>query len=366
MPLSKALVQSFQKNRLLLGSGWRAFFAPYNIALGSAVANTTQGPKILDLQKDGPFNTNSPPSGWTDLGWIKDVRLAPASKIGNIRSGYRGAVRAKYRGEVGETFEFKFREMSRMAFKLSTGSTVFNLLDNSVASTVGPVSGSGAVAVPLHASGYQAAGAGATAGSPTLFVPAGSGSLFAVGQYVVCDVDYDGSSYGLVGSAGIPIFQGAVTDVDYIRKTSDWVGRITAISAGAVSGGDGLVLSQPLVGGGSGNPTGLLAPPVTAKVQRIKGFAAREGGTFLAEWSGLFIIDTIDGAQIAVYYPHIAIAQFRDIAGWAIENIGNTDFTGYELDCVMETLAFDDPVDGETVVAYRAFYPGGRVQDIAI
>jgi hypothetical protein len=68
-------------------------------------------------------------------------------------------------------------------------------------------------------------------------------------------------------------------------------------------------------------------------------------------------MDTIDAAQIAVYYPHVSIAQFRDVAAWAIENIGTTDETGYELDCVMNALAFDDPIDGETVVGYKAFFP---------
>jgi hypothetical protein len=84
MALSKALVQPFRKNVLLIGAGWRSFFAPYNPALGSAVASTVLGPTILDLQTYGPFNTNAPPTGWTDLGWIKDFKLTPGSKIGQV------------------------------------------------------------------------------------------------------------------------------------------------------------------------------------------------------------------------------------------------------------------------------------------
>ena len=118
-------------------------FAPYNPALGSAVASTVLGPTILDLQTQGPFNTNAPPLGWTDLGWIKDFKLTPGSKIGQVRSGYRGAVRAQYRGEVGESFEFKFREAARMQFKIATGTDPFNLLAAALPTTVGPLSASG-------------------------------------------------------------------------------------------------------------------------------------------------------------------------------------------------------------------------------
>jgi len=367
MPLSKGLVQPYRKSNILVGAGWRAFFAPFNIEFGAQSAVTTDGPKILDLQKDGPFSTNSPPAGWFDLGWIKDFRPAPESKIGQVRSGYRGAVRSQYRGQVGESFEFKFREMTRMAYKISTGTNIFNLLDNATASVLGPLSGSGAQAVPLHASGYQAAGAGLTAGRPTVFVPAASGTLFAVNQYIVVDIDYDISTSGLVGDTGTPVFPGAVVDVDYIRKNSDYVSRVIEIVSNAVTGADGLVLSGVLVGGGSGETAAArTTPPNTAKVQKIKGFASREGGTFITEWSALFICDTLDQAQIAFYYPHVSAVVSRGMPEWAIENVGTTDLTGYELDCMLAALAFDDPIDGETVVAYRAFYPSGRVQALQI
>jgi hypothetical protein len=143
-----------------------------------------------------------------------------------------------------------------------------------------------------------------------------------------------------------------VTDIDYIRKTSDFVARCISVNANA------LTLDQPFVGGGSGLTQPYpVSPPAGSNVQRISGWAAREGGTFITEWSGLFILDTIDSAQIAVYYPHVSIAQFRDVNAWAIENVGTTDETGYDLDCVMNALAFDDPIDGETVVGYKAYYP---------
>lgn len=365
MPLPKSLTQPFRRGQLLVGGAWRAYFAPFNSSLAIANTSTSLGPAILDLQVQGPFNENSLPAGWFDLGWINKFKLTPASKIGSVRSGYRGAIRAQYRGQVGESFEFTFRESTRMAWKISTGCEMFNLLQNPGAapSTVGPLSSSGATAVAIGASGYIASYpvAGAAFQQPVLFVAAGQGNQFS-GQYIVCDDDYNPALYGQVGAAGIPVFQNAITDVDFIRKTSDYIARVVLVIPTLVAGQDGLVLNSPgFVGGGNSSSVvsglGPVAPTSTAKIQIMKGYASREGGTFITEWSALIIMTTIDGSQIAVYYPHVSPNQFKDIAGWTLENAGTTDLTGYELDGVFEALAFDDPLDGETVVRYCAYYP---------
>lgn len=347
MSLQKSLVQPFRRNMLLLGSGWRAYYAPYNSALGSAVADTTIGPKILDLNQ-GPFLDSALPAGWFDCGWIKDFAVTPASKIGNIRSGFHGAVRSKVRGEIGETMAFKFREFSRMALKIASGCDVINLLA-ATATGSSPVSG-GTATDPIAVSmvSYNAL-------TPSVTVGTGSGALFAVGDYIVCDKDYDGTSYGLIGENGTNAFQGLITDTQYIRKTSDFVARIASIS------GDTLTLSKKFIGGGSGDPTGNTYPQAGSKIQKIKGWASREGGTYIQEWSALFLLDSIDGWQCAQYYPHVAIDSFKGVMPWAIENVGTTDLQGYELDCSMEGLAFDDPEDGQTIIGYRAFYPARKI-----
>lgn len=362
MALPKSLTQPFRKGSLLVGGGWRGFFSPYNAALGDTSNSTSNGVAVLDLQVQGPFNESSLPGNFVDLGWINKFKITPGSKIGSVRSGYRGAIRAQYRGQVGESIEFTFRESTRLAWKISTGTEVFNLLSNpnAVASTLGPLSSSGAQAVPVGASGYLAAGIAGTAcaGLPTLTMPAGSGALFPTNSYIVADNDYVVGQYGIVGAAGINVFQNAVTDIDFIRKTSDFVARVVTVIPNVVAGMDALVLNGPFIGGGNA-ATGAVpyAPSLTAKVQMIKGYVAREGGSFITEWSGLFCMDTIDGSQIAIYYPHLAPNQFKDIAAWTLENAGTTDLTGYELDSVMEALAYDDPIDGETVVRYAAYYP---------
>lgn len=354
MALPKSLYQPIRRGQLVVGGAWRAFFAPFNTSLSVTQTNSALGPNILDLNVQGPFNDQSLPSNWYDLGWINGFKITPGSKIGQVRSGYKGAVRAQYRGQVGETFECNFREMSRMALKLSTGSEVFNLMKNpgAVASTVGPLSSSGATAVPLGASGYIQSGAVVGyVGQPALYVATGSGSLFSAGDYIVADDDYTGQT-GYVGSAGINVLTGQVSDIDFIRKTSDFVARVVAVV------GDSLVLNAPFVGGGNSSGTSQYGPnTATAKVQKIKGYVCREGGSFIPEWSALLLVQTVDNSQIAIYYPHVSPNQFKDFAAWQLENAGTVDLMGYELQAVFEALAFDDPMDGETVVRYAAYYP---------
>jgi len=359
MPLQRSLTQLFRKSNIMPASGWRAFFAPFNIELASQTAETNVGPTILDLMNSGPITDSALPTGWRDLGWLKDVTPTPGTKIGQVRSGFHGIVRAQYKGEITETIEFKMREITRTSLKISTGSDVFNLLDApGPVTTVGPVSASGGFAADM-ASYDPDAVAGPTV---TLSVSA-SGALFAQDDYIVVDVDYNPADFGLVGSNGTPLFENSATDTEYIRKTSDFVAKIASVN------GADLILAEKLVGGGSGpNSPGsqYTVPPAGSKVQKIKGFASREGGSFIMDWSGLFLLDTLDGAQFAWYYPHLSTMQFRGLPTWAIENIGTTDLAGYELDAVMNALAFDDPIDGHPVVCYRAFYPRGRKQLIAI
>jgi len=359
----KSLQQPFRKNKLVVGAGWRAYFAPYNIALGSAVASTVQGPTIIDMTQ-GPFDSYYPPFGLADLGWVKDFKLTVESKIGQVRSGYRGAVRAQYRGQVGESFELKFNEYGRLQYRLATGANVLNILGASglAGGTSGPLSASGgpAALVTAYSAGTPVAWNAPQVTPATLTLATiPTLSQINVGSYIVADQDYVvGTFGGAVGDSGVNVYQNAVTDIDYTRKNSDYVARVTAIN------GNVLTLDQPFIGGGSGNPvpnflnnvfTSFSSPQV--RCQPIKGFCAREGGTFIGEFSCLLLCNTVDGAQLVIYYPHVSIMQNRDNAApWTIENAGTTDESGFQLDAQFAALAFDDPLDGETVVAYKAYY----------
>ena len=363
----RSLQQLFRKSMLTVGAGWRGYFATYNAALGSAVASTLSGPTIVDLTA-GPFDSANPQSwvtggaaapqnAFADLGWMKELKITSASKIGMVRSGYRGAVRAQYRGEVGEQVTWKFREYGRMQYKIASGTNVINLLAASglAGGTSGPLSASGApsVGVSSYSPGTAPYGVGGQGTAATLTLSSSpTPAQIGVNSYIVCDQDYSLSSFGLVGDSGTPVFQNAVTDVDYTRKNSDYVALVTAIN------GNVLTLGGPFLGGGSGNPTPLGPAAAGSKVQAIKGWVSREGGTYISEWTAMFVMNTIDGAQLICYFPHISIGQPTDVAAsWAIENIGTTDLGGYEIDAQYNALAFDDPLDGETVVSYRAYYP---------
>lgn len=382
MPLPRSLTAPIRQSQLQVGSGWRAYFAPFNQALAVNQGSNSLGPSIYDLEVFAKFldlaqagtylpysGTNQSyrtgsatpfaPPGWLDLGYVKNFKFTPGSKTGNVMTGYRGAIRAKYRAETGEKFTCQFMEVSRTTLRITTGSQVFNILTTSQLSpsTVGPLSTSGITATAIGASGYQPTGivATATAGLPTLFVPSGSG--FAVNDMIVCDQDYVAGTYGFIGDAGANVFQGAVTDVDFIRKTSDYVQSVQQVITG-VAGQDALVLAGPFAGGGNQGSSTIApnyGPTAGAKVQKISGFTAREGGTYIAEWSAMFVLDTINTSQVMFYYPRVAPDTFT---GFTDENLqGATSMQTSALTSGFDALAYDDPLDGETVVAYRAFFP---------
>lgn len=362
MALPKSLTQPLRQGQLTVGAGWRAYFAPFNQALAVNYSSTVLGPTIYDLLVTGKFiDSTSPPAGWFDLGYVSNFKFTPQSKTGNVVAGYRGAIRAKYRAECGEKMSFQFEEMTHTALSIATGTQVFNLIrSTATASTTGPLSSSGTPAIPMGASGYipTGLGSGPTTGLPTLFVPAGSGALFAAGTYIVADQDYNGTSFGFVGDAGANVFQGAVSSVDFIRMTSDYVACVQTVVANAATGQDALILTGKFCGGGNQATLGTTpntAPTTGAKVQAISGFSSREGGTFIKEWSAVFTMDTIDASQVMFYYPRIAPDSFGGLDATALQNA--TAMQKYVLNASFDALAFDDPFDGETVVAYRAYYP---------
>jgi hypothetical protein len=326
MPISRSLVQPFRKPMILIGSGFRGFFAPF-------VQGATPAPTLFDPARQGKFDTNAPPAGWVDLGWIDQFKRSPAGRIGQIRSGYRGAVRAQYRGEIGSSVEFEFREWGKLQMALATGTTHFNILKAAAGAAQQPLGGSPTAPVAL--------GSGSTATS--IVLASGGGAGFQAGQFIAVDVDYIGQT-GYVGS-GIQasyVPAGVVSDADFIRRVTFNVGVIESIA------GDTITLEQPLLGG---------APVASAKVQAVTGFATREGSSFIQSWSALFVVDTADGAQLYYFYPQLSLAGDRQESDFEVENAGTADIRGRALSAEFNALAYEDPVDGETVVCYRGFFP---------
>lgn len=326
MPISKSLVQPFRKPMVMVGSGFRGYFAPF-------VQGASPAPTLFDPARQGRFDTNSPPAGWFDLGWIDQFRRSPSGRIGQIRSGYRGAVRAQYRGEIGSSIEFEFREWGKLQMALAGGTTHFNILKAAAGTPQQPLGGTPSLAVAL--------GSGSTATS--LVLATGGGAQFAVGDIIAVDMDYTGQS-GFIGSGIQASFVPAasVSDVDYIRRVTFNVGLVKQITS------DTLTLEQPLLGG---------VPSASAKVQSVTGFASREGSSFIQSWSAVFVVDAADGAQLYYYYPQLSIANEREDGTFDVENVGTAAVRGHSLRAEFNALAFEDPVDGETVVSYRGFFP---------
>jgi hypothetical protein len=89
----------------------------------------------------------------------------------------------------------------------------------------------------------------------------------------------------------------------------------------------------------------------------VTGFASREGSSFIQSWSAVFVVDTADGAQLYYYYPQLSIGSEREDGTFDVENAGTAELRGHSLRAEFNALAFEDPVDGETVVCYRGFFP---------
>ena len=365
MALPLSLRQPFRQGQITVGAGWRAFAANFNQSLAVAQTSTQYGPAIYDLLVTGRFNGVSPsslPAGWFDCGWIDKFKFTPGSKIAPVQSGYRMATRALYRADVTEKCSFVFKEQSRTAWKIATGEGVFNLLKSTATAGLagGPLSSSGVAAVPVASGGYVVSGAEVGyVGQPTLYVTSVSG--FSAGDYIVADIDYDQSSFGMIGDSGANVYSGAQpTDVDFIRKTSDYVAMVVA----TVGGTNALILNAPFFGGGN-NPTIGVTPgtgPVynatsskCSKVQKITGFASRGGGTTINEYSMVFLLDTMDGGQIMVYYPRLGPDAY---GGFDEGNLSGVNaLKGYDSNTSLVALAYDDPLDGETICSYRAYFP---------
>jgi len=135
--------------------------------------------------------------------------------------------------------------------------------------------------------------------------------------------------------------QATLTDVDYIRRVTLNVGRITAINVATGA----LTLQWPLLAG---------VPTATMKVSGVVGFCDREGSSFFQEWSAVFVGEGQQGERVIWHYPRLqamsGAAEASVIAGGGYEKI--------QLSAALRALPVRDPVDGETVVCFRSYVAG--------
>jgi hypothetical protein len=299
-----------------------AYFAPVNRA--------AQQPTIFDAAQSGSFALNSPPAPWVGLGWIAGFARKCGTKIEPVRTGAPATTQLQARTEIEATVSFSFESWGKLQLSLSAGTQQMNLLKVAAGATFEGSGGTGVPAVVLQT--------GSTA--TVLQVGATAAAAFSVGEFVAVDVDYT-TQTGFVGSSVSGAYvQTALTDVDYVRRVTLNVGRITSIGSGGA-----LTLECPLIAG---------VPSATMKVSGVMGFCDREGSSFFQEWSAVFVGEGQQGERVIWHYPRL-----QSMSGAAEANVaGSGGYEKVQLSAAFRALPVKDPVDGETVVCFRSYVAG--------
>jgi hypothetical protein len=255
------------------------------------------------------FSSN-PPDGWTDLGWIENLKRTSGTRIESVRAGAEGAAIAQYRRGLDAGIEFDFMEWGRLQMALSACGKQINLL------------GGGAIAVSTQSTRAQ------------LFLEA-EASPFVAGDWIAADADYAGQT-GAVGTgiAGAYVKNAAEvgSDLDYVRRVTVNVARVNAVD------GLSLTLERPLP----------CAIPANAKAQKLIAFADCEGGSFFAEWSALFVMENESGGRLCYYYPRLQAAAPAQENSTVLE----TPVRAISLHATFRALPGADPA-----LCYRMYFP---------
>jgi len=307
----------------------RAYFAAINRA--SAM------PAVFDPSKDGGFLPDAPPEPWLDLGWITNFRRVSNSQIEGIRAGADYAVAAQARNNLGARIEFEFREWGKLQMALAGGAEHMNVLASDPSASRAGSGGIPIPAVPVLE--------GTSAGE--LVLGAGAIDGFEPGDLVACDVDYAQQ----VGYVGTGIAGAYVSDPLDVRQDAHYVRRVTFnVGRVAQKTATSLLLTQPLPGG---------MPGSGAAVQKVKAFVDREGGTFLQEWSGLFVEEEESGGRVCFYYPRLSPCSSG--ADWDRERHVEIEkpIGMLTLRAAFTALPTVDENDDATVLCYRSYFPAG-------
>jgi hypothetical protein len=322
----------------------RAYFA--------AVNRTTEAPTLFDPGKYGVFALDQPPSPWIDLGWIDNFQRWCGTVMEPVRAGTQSAPVAQFRGPLDARLEFDFREWGKLQMALAGGSEHMNVLASDVNASPQPSGGT-----PILAAAVLT---GSTASE--IVLGAGAVDAFSVGDLIAVDADYQQQT-GYVGTEIAAAYVADPLDVNrdanYIRRVSFNVGRVAQKTATA------LVLAQPLLGG---------APPAEAGVQKVIAFVDREGGSFLQEWSALFVAEDESGGRVCFHYPRLSPttvipssiplnpgAQTGTVKVFQREEEVEIakPIVAFALHAAFQAMPHVDENDGQTVLCYRSYFPAG-------
>lgn len=296
----------------------RAYFAPVNRTTGQAT--------VFDPAQMSHFDPNHPVAPWINLGWISGFARKSGSKVDPLRTGAPATVQVQVRSEVEALVSFRFETWGKLQLALACGSQSLNVL---AAPNAVPASGSGGAAV---------AAAALLAGSTEAVLQVGetAAAKFVAGQTVAVDLDYSGQT-GFVGSGMSGAYvRTALTDVDYLRRVTTNVARVSSVSGGVLT----LVTALPAG-----------VPDPAMKVSRVVGFCDREGPSFFAEWSGVFVAEGQQGEQLVWHYPRLQVAA--GAVEDAITMAGK--YESLRLGASFRALAVVDAVDGESAVCFRSY-----------
>ena len=286
----------------------RAYFAPVSASV----------PTAFNAAAMAGWQITAPPAPWVDLGWLAAFARTSESKLLDVETGSPATVLLQTRQKIDATVQCQFERWSRLTMALAAGSDSINLLTPNAA------------ALPLQP------------GSNATVLYVSRAAQISVGTFLVVDDDYAGQT-GFVGAGSAGNFvRNAATiagNIDYVRRCSWNVAQVSTVRPDG-----GLQLAEPLLGG---------TPTATMKVQAINGFADREGGVFLPEWSGLFVAQGTQGEKLFYYYPRL---QSTGKANEVVQQLG-TPFRTLWLDETFRALPVADMVDGTATVCYRSFIP---------
>ena len=181
--------------------------------------------------------------------------------------------------------------------------------------------------------------------SEELVLGAGVVAGFEPGDLVACDADYAQQ----VGYVGTGISAAYVKDPSDVRQDANYVRRVT-FNVGRVAGvtQTSLLLTQPLPGG---------VPAAGAGVQKVIAFVDREGGSFLQQWSGLFVAEEESGGRVCFFYPILSPCTAKP--EWERESLVEIQKPIGELalQASFTALPTADSNDGAQVLCYRSYFP---------
>jgi hypothetical protein len=310
----------------------RAYFAPVNRA--------AQQPTVFDASGIAGFNPDAPPAPWLDLGWCSGFTRRSVTKTSPLMTGAPAVAASQVRTDVDVEVSLQFESWGKLQMALSAGVQQMNVLRVQAGAAANGSGGAAVAAVPLTA------GSSLTSAS-ALDVGAAAAAGFAVGDVVAVDVDYTGQT-GFVGSGVsggyVKSLASIGADVDYVRRITLNVARVTGIAGGVLTLGSALIAGVPVAG---------------MQVSRVVGFCDREGGSFFQEWSALFALSGEQGDLVVFHYPRLqsmaGAAEVRE--GLVGKQANDGSLARMRLAGSFRALPVVDANDGERVVCFRSYLP---------